>query len=78
MTLESLLQIRADTNHLPVEEAIAEQGRIRAKFGKHKYGVTLDEAPLSELEILEHAKLEAMDLIRYIEVRQRQIEKGME
>lgn len=77
MTLESILKSRAVTNEMLVEQAIQHQGAIRAHFGFRKYGVTLDEAPLSELEILEHAKLEAMDLIRYIEVRQRQIEKGM-
>jgi len=39
----------------------------RAKFGKEKYGVTLDREDLSILEWIQHAQEEHMDAILYLE-----------
>ena len=72
--LSELLRARAATNHLTVEEAVQAQGTARAHFGLKKYGVTLDRQDLSQMEVLQHAKEEAMDLVRYIEVQQRLLE----
>lgn len=39
----------------------------RAKFGKEKYGVSLDREDLSMLEWIQHAQEEHMDAILYLE-----------
>lgn len=39
----------------------------RAKFGKEKYGVTLDRDDLSMLDWIQHAQEEHMDAILYLE-----------
>ena len=39
----------------------------RAEVGKKKYGTTMDRKDLTELEWLNHAQEEAMDLAVYLE-----------
>ena len=47
--------------------SIVSQFVNRAKFGKEKYGVTLDREDLSILEWIQHAQEEHMDAILYLE-----------
>ena len=39
----------------------------RRKMGLKKYGVSLDKAGLTSLELLQHAKEEALDLAEYLQ-----------
>ena len=50
-----------------VEDAVCRKIAGRAEFGKSKYGVTMETAPLSRLEWLIHAQEEAMDLAVYLQ-----------
>ena len=43
----------------------------RERVGLNKYGVTLDKANLSHVELLQHAKEEALDLANYLETAKR-------
>lgn len=74
-SLAKLLAARAETNHLPVEEALAVQSAARAAHGLRKYGVTCDRKDLTVLEWLQHFKEEHMDAIRYAEACQRTLEE---
>ena len=47
--------------------SIVSQFVTRAKFGKEKYGVTLDREDLSVLDWIQHAQEEHMDAILYLE-----------
>ena len=47
--------------------SIVSQFVNRAKFGKEKYGVTLDREDLSILDWIQHAQEEHMDAILYLE-----------
>ncbi len=51
----------------PVVEAVRAKLSARAAVGLDKYGVTLDAAGLSRLELLVHAQQEAMDLANYLQ-----------
>ena len=44
--------------------------------GLSKYGTTLDDAGLSEIEIAEHAQQEAADLLMYLTARVELMKKG--
>ena len=48
-----------------IEDEVCKRIQERAKVGKSKYGVTMETAPLSQLEWLVHAQEEAMDLAVY-------------
>ena len=50
-----------------IEDKVCCKIQERAKFGKTKYGVTLESAGLSALQLLIHAQEEAMDLVNYLE-----------
>lgn len=50
-----------------IVESIREQYLERSKGGIVKYGVTLDRKDLTQLQWLQHAKEEAMDLTLYLE-----------
>ena len=45
-----------------IEDEVCKRIQERAEVGKSKYGVTMETAPLSQLEWLIHAQEEAMDL----------------
>jgi hypothetical protein len=47
--------------------SIVSQFVDRARFGKEKYGVTLDREDLSILDWIQHAQEEHMDAILYLE-----------
>jgi hypothetical protein len=51
-----------------IEDTVCEKLQQRAKFGLTKYGVTLERTDLTELDWLNHAQEEAMDLVNYLEV----------
>jgi|TARA_E500000305_G_C4029609_1_gene244179 hypothetical protein len=50
-----------------IEDEVCRKILTRAEFGHKKYGVTVDNAPLSRLEWLIHAQEEAMDLAVYLQ-----------
>ncbi len=50
-----------------IEDEVCRKILTRAEVGKRKYGVTVDNAPLSRLEWLIHAQEEAMDLAVYLQ-----------
>jgi hypothetical protein len=51
-----------------IEDEVCKKIQSRAELGLVKYGVSLDYAGLTELELLIHAQEEAMDLANYLEV----------
>lgn len=51
----------------PINQAVIDKIAGRASVGRKKYGVTMARADLSELEWLELAQQEAMDLAVYLE-----------
>jgi len=61
-----------------IEDTVCEKLQQRAKFGLTKYGVTLERTDLTELDWLNHAQEEAMDLVNYLEVIIQQKIKNME
>lgn len=50
-----------------IEDEVCKKIQERAEVGKSKYGVTMETAPLSQLEWLVHAQEEAMDLCVYLQ-----------
>ena len=50
-----------------IEDEVCKKIQGRAEVGKKKYGVTMETAPLSQLEWLIHAQEEAMDLAVYLQ-----------
>tara|TARA_R100001463_G_scaffold123635_1_gene180428 strand:- start:14 stop:292 length:279 start_codon:yes stop_codon:yes gene_type:complete len=50
-----------------IEDEVCKKIGQRAEVGKSKYGVTMETAPLSQLEWLIHAQEEAMDLAVYLQ-----------
>ena len=50
-----------------IEDSVREKLRVRAEIGLNKYGVTMERTDLNELEWLNHAQEEAMDLAVYLE-----------
>jgi len=50
-----------------IVDNIVKQFKQRSALGQTKYGCTLSENNLSELEWIEHAKQEAMDFVLYLE-----------
>lgn len=50
-----------------IVDSVIYKFRSRSRFGKIKYGTTLDRNDLSTLEWLNHAQDEAMDFILYLE-----------
>lgn len=50
-----------------IEDEVCKRIQQRAEVGKRKYGVTMETAPLSQLEWLIHAQEEAMDLAVYLQ-----------
>lgn len=50
-----------------IEDEVCKRIKQRAEVGKNKYGVTMETAPLSQLEWLIHAQEEAMDLAVYLQ-----------
>jgi hypothetical protein len=50
-----------------IEEQVCYKILKRSEVGKKKYGVTMQRDDLSELEWLNHAQEEAMDLAVYLE-----------
>tara|TARA_R110002050_G_scaffold206780_1_gene342787 strand:- start:362 stop:553 length:192 start_codon:yes stop_codon:yes gene_type:complete len=50
-----------------IEDSVREKLRVRAEIGLDKYGVTMERTDLNELEWLNHAQEEAMDLAVYLE-----------
>lgn len=52
---------------MEVEETVIEKIRQRRDFGRSKYGVTMERADLTDLDWLNHAQQEAMDLAIYLE-----------
>lgn len=50
-----------------IEDEVCKRIQQRAEVGKSKYGVTMETAPLSQLEWLIHAQEEAMDLAVYLQ-----------
>lgn len=48
-------------------KAVIEKILHRARRGKEKYGVGMDRDDLTELQWLEHAQEEAMDMAVYLE-----------
>jgi hypothetical protein len=50
-----------------VEDEVCRKIQSRAVLGLTKYGVSLESAGLTDLELLIHAQEEAMDLANYLE-----------
>tara|TARA_R100001510_G_C7654272_1_gene212910 strand:+ start:2346 stop:2612 length:267 start_codon:yes stop_codon:yes gene_type:complete len=50
-----------------IEDAVCKKIQARSEVGKKKYGVTMEDAPLSRLQWLIHAQEEAMDLAVYLQ-----------
>lgn len=50
-----------------IEDAVCQKIQDRAGFGLRKYRTSLEDAGLSEVELLVHAQEEAMDLVNYLE-----------
>ena len=50
-----------------IEDEVCKKILGRAEVGKEKYGVTMETAPLTNLEWLIHAQQEAMDLAVYLQ-----------
>lgn len=50
-----------------IEDEVCKKLQSRAEIGLVKYGVTLESANLSTLELLIHAQEEALDLANYLE-----------
>lgn len=51
----------------PITGHLCAELKARAGRGLQKYGVTLDAAKLTPVEILQHAKEEALDLAAYLQ-----------
>lgn len=52
--------------------------RDRSRVGVHKYGITLADSGLSQVEFLRHALEEALDLANYLQSAIQRIESGTE
>lgn len=50
-----------------ITDALVAELRARAAVGRRKYGVTLGDAALTQREVLQHAKEEALDLAAYLQ-----------
>lgn len=50
-----------------IEQNVCRKIEQRAEVGLAKYGVSVEDAPLSKLQWLRHAQEEAMDFAVYIE-----------
>ena len=50
-----------------IEERVIRKINQRRETGKKKYGTTMERTDLTELDWLEHAQQEAMDLAIYLE-----------
>lgn len=50
-----------------IEDAVCEKIQQRAKIGLSKYGVSMERTDLTEIEWLEHALQEALDLAVYLQ-----------
>lgn len=50
-----------------ITETLCAELRARAAVGRRKYGVTLGDAALTQREVLQHAKEEALDLAAYLQ-----------
>ena len=50
-----------------IEDEVCKKIQTRSEVGKEKYGVTMEDAPLSRLQWLIHAQEEAMDLAVYLQ-----------
>ena len=50
-----------------ITDALITELRARAAVGRRKYGVTLGDAALTQREVLQHAKEEALDLAAYLQ-----------
>lgn len=60
-------RIEITANILGVEEAVVYKIQERKKHGLNKYGISVEQSSLSELEWLVHAQQEAMDLAIYLQ-----------
>ena len=50
-----------------IVKSVIDKFAQRSRIGIQKYGVTLDRDDLTDLQWIEHAQEEAMDLILYLE-----------
>ncbi len=50
-----------------IEELVISKIRLRRNIGRGKYGTTMERTDLTELQWLQHAQEEAMDLAIYLE-----------
>lgn len=50
-----------------IEDIVVKKIQDRADVGKNKYGVTMEREDLTNLQWLQHAQEEAMDLCVYLE-----------
>ena len=63
-----------------IEDSVCDLIQSRAKVGLVKYGVSLESANLSRLELLRNAQAEAIDLAIYLEAEiqsEEKISKGV-
>jgi hypothetical protein len=55
----------------PAQDAVVEANRKllldRSNFGINKYGVTLEKSSLTEMQLVQHALEEALDLANYLQ-----------
>ena len=59
-----------------IVQSVIQQFISRAKFGKKKYGTTLDRKDLSMKDWIQHAQEELMDAILYLEKLKKTISEG--
>lgn len=58
-----------------IVQAVIQRFHDRAKFGKDKYGTTLDREDLTMEEWIQHAQDEAHDFILYLEKMKQLIQR---
>ena len=61
-------------NKSTIDEFCAQLINKQTKKGVNKYGVLLDDANLSECELITHAQEEIVDLLKYLEALKRKLE----
>jgi hypothetical protein len=61
-----------------IAESICLKIHARAGLGLAKYGVSLDDAPLTRLQVLRHAQEEMIDAAEYLEKEIQAEEKRLE
>jgi len=62
---------------MSIEESVIHKIKVRQAKGLNTYGTTMERTDLSELQWLEHAQEEAMDLAIYLEKLIRLKEAGL-